>query len=82
MLIVSIEALTVLTAVLAVPSEVVLSVACLVYTAEVSVSLPTVEVAHSFALVGLDRLMRNFPILNQSTDEVCQIREKSVSVFA
>uniref|UniRef100_A0A3Q3WP10 Uncharacterized protein n=1 Tax=Mola mola TaxID=94237 RepID=A0A3Q3WP10_MOLML len=31
---------------------------------------PQIEVAHSFALVGLDRLMRNFPILNQSTDEV------------
>lgn len=30
----------------------------------------TVEVANSFALVGLDRLERNFPILNQSTDEV------------
>lgn len=26
--------------------------------------------ANSFALVGLDRLERNFPIVNQSTDEV------------
>ncbi|XP_042280500.1 perilipin 6 isoform X2 [Thunnus maccoyii] len=31
---------------------------------------PQIEVANSFALVGLDRLERNFPILNQSTDEV------------
>uniref|UniRef100_A0A672GJN5 Perilipin 6 n=1 Tax=Salarias fasciatus TaxID=181472 RepID=A0A672GJN5_SALFA len=32
---------------------------------------PQIEVANSFALVGLDRLEKNFPILNQSTDEVC-----------
>ncbi|XP_018534324.1 perilipin 6 isoform X2 [Lates calcarifer] len=31
---------------------------------------PQIEVANSFALVGLDRLEKNFPILNQSTDEV------------
>ncbi|XP_070767826.1 perilipin 6 [Enoplosus armatus] len=31
---------------------------------------PQIEVANSFALVGLDRLERNFPVLNQSTDEV------------
>ncbi|XP_070821620.1 perilipin 6 [Chaetodon trifascialis] len=31
---------------------------------------PQIEVANSFALVGLNRLERNFPILNQSTDEV------------
>ncbi|XP_044062718.1 perilipin 6 isoform X2 [Siniperca chuatsi] len=31
---------------------------------------PQIEVANSFALVGLDRLERTFPILNQSTDEV------------
>ncbi|XP_037639548.1 perilipin 6 [Sebastes umbrosus] len=31
---------------------------------------PQIEVANSFALVGLERLERNFPILNQSTDEV------------
>ncbi|KAM3614514.1 uncharacterized protein V6R79_015646 [Siganus canaliculatus] len=31
---------------------------------------PQVEVANSFALVGLDRLEKNFPFLNQSTDEV------------
>ncbi|CAJ1061260.1 perilipin-2-like [Xyrichtys novacula] len=31
---------------------------------------PQIEVANNFALVGLDRLERNFPILNQSTDEV------------
>nr|XP_046254519.1 perilipin 6 [Scatophagus argus] len=31
---------------------------------------PQIEVANSFALVGLDRLERNFPILNQSADEV------------
>uniref|UniRef100_A0A665T6F7 Perilipin 6 n=1 Tax=Echeneis naucrates TaxID=173247 RepID=A0A665T6F7_ECHNA len=32
---------------------------------------PQIEVANSFALVGLERLEKNFPILNQSTDEVC-----------
>uniref|UniRef100_A0A8C2WS92 Uncharacterized protein n=1 Tax=Cyclopterus lumpus TaxID=8103 RepID=A0A8C2WS92_CYCLU len=32
---------------------------------------PQIEVANSFALVGLDRLEKNFPILNQSTEEVC-----------
>lgn len=31
---------------------------------------PLVEVANSLALVGLDRLERSFPILNQSTGEV------------
>ncbi|KAM9309929.1 perilipin 6 [Pholidichthys leucotaenia] len=31
---------------------------------------PQIEFANSFALVGLDRLEENFPILNQSTDEV------------
>lgn len=31
---------------------------------------PQIEVANNFALVGLDRLEKNFPILNQSTDEV------------
>ncbi|XP_023154022.2 perilipin 6 [Amphiprion ocellaris] len=31
---------------------------------------PQIDVANSYALVGLDRLERNFPILNQSTDEV------------
>ncbi|XP_068425808.1 perilipin 6 [Clinocottus analis] len=31
---------------------------------------PQIEVANSFALVGLDRLEKNFPILNQSTEEV------------
>ncbi|XP_029360817.1 perilipin 6 [Echeneis naucrates] len=31
---------------------------------------PQIEVANSFALVGLERLEKNFPILNQSTDEV------------
>ncbi|XP_028254744.1 perilipin 6 [Parambassis ranga] len=31
---------------------------------------PQIEVANSFALVGLDRLERSFPVLNQSTDEV------------
>nr|XP_033496078.1 LOW QUALITY PROTEIN: perilipin 6 [Epinephelus lanceolatus] len=31
---------------------------------------PQIEVANSMALVGLDRLEKNFPILNQSTDEV------------
>ncbi|XP_030606108.1 perilipin 6 [Archocentrus centrarchus] len=31
---------------------------------------PQIEVANSFALVGLDHLEKNFPILNQSTDEV------------
>ncbi|CAK6981799.1 perilipin 6 [Scomber scombrus] len=31
---------------------------------------PQIEVANSFALVGLDRLEKNFPILNQQTDEV------------
>ena len=35
-----------------------------------SVCLSPVEVANQFALVGLDRLEKNFPILNQSTDEV------------
>lgn len=34
-------------------------------------SPPAVGVANSFALVGLERLEKNFPILNQSTDEVC-----------
>ncbi len=36
----------------------------------VSVCL-SVEVASSFALVGIDRLEKNFPFLNQTTDEVC-----------
>ncbi|XP_077577153.1 perilipin 6 isoform X2 [Stigmatopora nigra] len=31
---------------------------------------PQIEVANSFALVGLDQLERTFPILHQSTDEV------------
>uniref|UniRef100_A0A3Q3JR14 Perilipin n=2 Tax=Monopterus albus TaxID=43700 RepID=A0A3Q3JR14_MONAL len=31
---------------------------------------PQIEVANNLALVGLDRLERNFPILNQSADEV------------
>ncbi|XP_061649924.1 perilipin 6 [Phyllopteryx taeniolatus] len=31
---------------------------------------PQIEVANSFALVGLDQLERTFPFLNQSTDEV------------
>ncbi|XP_008302873.1 perilipin-2-like, partial [Stegastes partitus] len=31
---------------------------------------PQIEVANSYALVGLDSLERNFPILNQSTEEV------------
>ncbi|XP_020514948.2 perilipin 6 [Labrus bergylta] len=31
---------------------------------------PQIEVANSFALVGLERLEKNFPFLNQSTDEV------------
>ncbi|XP_068585943.1 perilipin 6 [Cebidichthys violaceus] len=31
---------------------------------------PQIEVANSFVLVGLDRLEKNFPILNQSTEEV------------
>ncbi|XP_059195022.1 perilipin 6 [Centropristis striata] len=31
---------------------------------------PQIGVVNSLALVGLDRLERNFPILNQSTDEV------------
>ncbi|KAK5873386.1 hypothetical protein PBY51_018432 [Eleginops maclovinus] len=31
---------------------------------------PQIEVAESFALFGLDSLEKNFPILNQSTDEV------------
>ncbi|XP_077384403.1 perilipin 6 [Festucalex cinctus] len=31
---------------------------------------PQMEVANSFALVGLDQLERTFPVLNQSTDEV------------
>ncbi|XP_073340810.1 perilipin 6 [Pagrus major] len=31
---------------------------------------PQIEVANHFALVGLDRLEKNFPILNQSPDEV------------
>ncbi|XP_051813338.1 perilipin 6 [Acanthochromis polyacanthus] len=31
---------------------------------------PQIKVANSYALVGLDRLERNFPILNQSADEV------------
>ncbi|KAE8289379.1 hypothetical protein D5F01_LYC13268 [Larimichthys crocea] len=31
---------------------------------------PHIEVANSLALVGLDRLEKNFPVLNQSTDEV------------
>ncbi|XP_061699657.1 perilipin 6 isoform X2 [Syngnathoides biaculeatus] len=31
---------------------------------------PQIEMANSFALVGLDQLERTFPILNQSTDEV------------
>ncbi|KAM4581063.1 perilipin 6 [Odontesthes bonariensis] len=31
---------------------------------------PQIEVANSFALDGLDLLEKNFPILNQSTDEV------------
>ncbi|XP_057690162.1 perilipin 6 isoform X1 [Corythoichthys intestinalis] len=31
---------------------------------------PQIEVANSFALVGLDQLEKNFPILHQSTDEV------------
>uniref|UniRef100_A0A665T497 Perilipin 1 n=1 Tax=Echeneis naucrates TaxID=173247 RepID=A0A665T497_ECHNA len=29
------------------------------------------KLANSFALAGLERLEKNFPILNQSTDEVC-----------
>lgn len=33
-------------------------------------SSPPVEVANSLALVGLDRLERTFPILNQSSEEV------------
>lgn len=33
--------------------------------------LSTVEAANSLALEGLERLERNFPILNQSTDQVC-----------
>uniref|UniRef100_A0A3P8T2W8 Perilipin 6 n=1 Tax=Amphiprion percula TaxID=161767 RepID=A0A3P8T2W8_AMPPE len=33
---------------------------------------PQIDVANSYALVGLDRLERNFPILNQSTDERTQ----------
>eukprot|EP00066_Takifugu_rubripes_P003335 XP_003965836.1 PREDICTED: perilipin-2-like [Takifugu rubripes] len=31
---------------------------------------PQIEVANSFALIGLDRLEKTFPILNQSTEEV------------
>ncbi|XP_054638012.1 perilipin 6 [Dunckerocampus dactyliophorus] len=31
---------------------------------------PQIEIANSFALVGLDQLERTFPFLNQSTDEV------------
>ncbi|XP_028435590.1 perilipin 6 [Perca flavescens] len=31
---------------------------------------PQIEVANSLALVGLERLERNFPVLHQSTDEV------------
>lgn len=31
---------------------------------------PQIEAANSFALVGLDRLEKNFPVLNQSADEV------------
>ncbi|XP_039973186.1 perilipin 6 isoform X2 [Xiphias gladius] len=31
---------------------------------------PQIEVANSFALVGLDRLEKNFPVLYQSTDEL------------
>uniref|UniRef100_A0A673AIY6 Perilipin 6 n=1 Tax=Sphaeramia orbicularis TaxID=375764 RepID=A0A673AIY6_9TELE len=31
---------------------------------------PQIEVANSFAMDGLDRLEKNFPILHQSTDEV------------
>uniref|UniRef100_A0A3P9KLV5 Perilipin 6 n=1 Tax=Oryzias latipes TaxID=8090 RepID=A0A3P9KLV5_ORYLA len=31
---------------------------------------PQIEAANSFALVGLDNLEKNFPFLNQSTEEV------------
>ncbi|XP_045901463.1 perilipin-2-like [Micropterus dolomieu] len=31
---------------------------------------PQIDIANSFALVGLDRLERNFPVLNQSTGQV------------
>ncbi|KAM6935266.1 perilipin 6 [Lycodopsis pacificus] len=31
---------------------------------------PQIEVANSFVVVGLDRLEKNFPILNQSTEEL------------
>uniref|UniRef100_A0A8D3CFQ4 Uncharacterized protein n=1 Tax=Scophthalmus maximus TaxID=52904 RepID=A0A8D3CFQ4_SCOMX len=40
---------------------------------------PQIEVANSFALVGLERLEKNFPILNQSTDEVCSSRHRSIT---
>uniref|UniRef100_A0A3B4ZD94 Perilipin 6 n=1 Tax=Stegastes partitus TaxID=144197 RepID=A0A3B4ZD94_9TELE len=43
---------------------------------------PQIEVANSYALVGLDSLERNFPILNQSTEEVCfvlHIRNQKIS---
>lgn len=41
---------------------------------------PQIEVANSFALVGLDRLERNFPILHQSTDEVMSHLKDAVLV--
>ncbi|KAM8870301.1 perilipin 6 isoform 5-T15 [Spinachia spinachia] len=36
-------------------------------------SVLSVEVANSFVLFGLDRLEKNFPILNQSTEEVINL---------
>lgn len=47
-----------------------------VYNVSLSVSPSSVDVANDFALVGLEQLERNFPVLNQSTDEVCASVQK------